>query len=117
MPSHLKILGLLISSIYVNFPEFISIIRGILLQMRRGNRGKVQAFSVSMNSRIAGSENIVVLEIRRIWRLLVMHVCAFKELTSSYPCVTPDRCLRLGPGGERVRLLWALRALQQKENS
>jgi hypothetical protein len=55
MPFYSKILGLLISSIYVNFPEFISIIRSILLQMSRGNREKVQAFSVSMNSRIAGS--------------------------------------------------------------
>jgi hypothetical protein len=66
MPSHLKILGLLISSIYVNFPEFMSIFKRILLQMRRGNREKVQAFSVSMNSRIAGSG--FGLEVSRVGR-------------------------------------------------
>ena len=54
---------------------------------------------------------------RPIYRLLVTHVCVFKELTSSYPYVRPDRRLRFGPGGECMRLWWALRALQQKENS
>jgi hypothetical protein len=47
--------GFPIISYYVNFQEFMSIFKGILLQMRKEKGEKVQTFTISIGSRIAGS--------------------------------------------------------------
>jgi hypothetical protein len=61
-----KFSGFPIIFYYVNFQEFMSIFKGILLQMRKEKGGKVHTFTISIGSRIAGSG--FGLEIGRIAR-------------------------------------------------